>query len=43
MRNIIPRLLCVYTFSAACQNGIYLNVVDLNKDSAIAALYAVVD
>ena len=36
-------LFCAYTLSAACEDGIYLSTVDLNKDSTMATLFAAVD
>ena len=36
-------LFCAYTLSAACEDGIYLSTVDLNKDSTMAILFAAID
>ena len=43
MKNILLLLFCAYSLSTACEEGLWLNAVDLNKDSTMAALFAVVD
>lgn len=43
MKNILLLLFFAYSLSAACEEGLWLNAVDLNKDSTMAALFAVVD
>ena len=43
MKNLLLLLFCAYSLSAACEEGLWLNAVDLNKDSTMAALFAVVD
>ena len=43
MKNLLLLLFFAYSLSAACEEGLWLNAVDLNKDSTIAKLFAVVD
>lgn len=43
MKNLLLLLFFAYSLSAACEEGLWLNAVDLNKDSTMAALFAVVD
>ena len=42
MKNLLL-LFFAYSLSAACEEGLWLNAVDLNKDLTMAALFAVVD
>ena len=43
MKNLLLLLFCAYSLSAACEEGLWLNAVDLNKDSTMATLFAVID
>ena len=43
MKNILLLLFCAYSLSAACEDGLWLSAVDLNKDSTMAKLFAAID
>ena len=43
MKNILLLLFCAYSFSTACEDGLWLSAVDLNKDSTIAKIFAAID
>ena len=43
MKNILLLLFCAYSLSTACEDGLWLSAVDLNKDSTMAKLFAVID
>lgn len=43
MKNLLLLLFCAYSLSTACEDGLWLSAVDLNKDSTMAKLFAVID
>ena len=43
MKNLLLLLFFAYSLSAACEEGLWLNAVDLNQDSTMAKLFAVID
>lgn len=43
MKNLLLLLFCAYSLSATCEEGLWLNAVDLNKDSTMATLFAAID
>ena len=43
MKNLLLFLFCAYSLSTACEDGLWLSAVDLNKDSTMAKLFAVID
>lgn len=43
MKKNLLLLFCAYSLSAACEDGLWLSAVDLNKDSAMATLFAAID
>jgi len=43
MKNLLLLLFFAYSLSAACEEGLWLSAVDLNKDSAMATLFAAID
>jgi len=43
MKNLLLFLFCAYSLSTACEDGLWLSAVDLNKDSTMAKLFAAID
>ena len=43
MKKNLLLLFFAYSLSAACEEGLWLNAVDLNKDSTMATLFAAID